>query len=184
PEVCRRARGRRRGDPAHRRRHLGPPVDRRRRELDPRRVPHEGTVPGRGRAARGDRPRRLGRRVHRQAHDPAGPLERPRRPAPSPLGRVPTMAVAEKLPRKPYERELLRLQEELVKMAEWIRDSGARVVIIFEGRDAAGKGGAIKRITEFLNPRIARIVALPVPTERERTQWYFQRYVAELPAAG
>jgi polyphosphate kinase len=94
------------------------------------------------------------------------------------------MAVAQKLPRKPYERELLRLQEELVKMAEWIRDSGARVVIIFEGRDAAGKGGAIKRITEFLNPRIARIVALPVPTERERTQWYFQRYVAELPAAG
>ncbi|MDP9340747.1 MAG: polyphosphate kinase 2 [Actinomycetota bacterium] len=94
------------------------------------------------------------------------------------------MAVAQKLPRKPYERELLRLQEELVKMAEWIRDTGARVIVIFEGRDAAGKGGAIKRIAEFLNPRIARIVALPIPTERERTQWYFQRYVAELPAAG
>ncbi len=89
-----------------------------------------------------------------------------------------------KLPRKPYERELLRLQEELVKMTEWIRDTGARVVVIFEGRDAAGKGGAIKRITEHLNPRIARIVALPIPTEREKTQWYFQRYVAELPAAG
>ncbi len=89
-----------------------------------------------------------------------------------------------RLPRKAYQRELLRLQEELVKMAEWVRDSGARVVVIFEGRDAAGKGGTIKRITEYLNPRVARIVALPVPTEREKTQWYFQRYVAELPAAG
>jgi polyphosphate kinase 2 len=94
-----------------------------------------------------------------------------------------TVAVP-KLPRKRYERELLRLQEELVKMTEWVRDSGARVVVIFEGRDAAGKGGAIKRITEHLNPRIARIVALPIPTERQRTQWYFQRYVEELPAAG
>jgi polyphosphate kinase len=89
-----------------------------------------------------------------------------------------------KLPRKSYERELLRLQEELVKMAEWVRDSGARVLVVFEGRDAAGKGGAIKRIAEHLNPRIARIVALPAPTERQRTQWYFQRYVEELPAAG
>src|SRR5439155_5313421 len=75
-------------------------------------------------------------------------------------------------------------QEELVKMSEWIRATGARVVVIFEGRDAAGKGGAIKRITEFLNPRVARIVALPIPTEREKTEWYFQRYVAQLPAAG
>jgi polyphosphate kinase len=90
----------------------------------------------------------------------------------------------QRLPRKPYERELLRLQEELVKMTEWVRESGARVVVIFEGRDAAGKGGAIKRITQYLNPRIARVVALPVPTERQRTEWYFQRYVAELPAAG
>jgi polyphosphate kinase 2 len=89
-----------------------------------------------------------------------------------------------KLPRKVYETELLRLQEELVKMAEWVRDSGARVVVVFEGRDAAGKGGTIKRITEHLNPRIARIVALPVPTEREKTEWYFQRYVEQLPAAG
>jgi polyphosphate kinase len=89
-----------------------------------------------------------------------------------------------RLPKKGYERELLRLQEELVKMTEWIRDSGARVVVVFEGRDAAGKGGTIKRMTAFLNPRIARVVALPVPTERERTQWYFQRYVNELPAAG
>jgi polyphosphate kinase 2 len=92
--------------------------------------------------------------------------------------------MAKKFSRKLYERELLRLQEELVKMAEWIKWSGARVVVIFEGRDAAGKGGAIKRISEHLNPRIARIVALPVPTDRQKTQWYFQRYVDELPAAG
>ena len=89
-----------------------------------------------------------------------------------------------RIPKKAYERELLRLQEELVKMAEWVKDSGSRVVVIFEGRDAAGKGGTIKRISEFLNPRIARIVALPVPTERQRTHWYFQRYVEQLPAGG
>jgi polyphosphate kinase 2 len=89
-----------------------------------------------------------------------------------------------RLRRKVYERELLRLQEELVKMTEWVRESGARVVVIFEGRDAAGKGGAIKRITEYVNPRTVRHVALPIPTDRQRTQWYFERYVAELPAAG
>jgi polyphosphate kinase 2 len=89
-----------------------------------------------------------------------------------------------RLPRKPYEKELLRLQGELVQMQEWVRSSGARLVVIFEGRDAAGKGGAIKRVTEFLNPRICRIVALPAPSERERTQWYFQRYIEHLPAAG
>jgi polyphosphate kinase 2 len=89
-----------------------------------------------------------------------------------------------KVSKKLYEHELLRLQEELVKMEEWVADSGTRVVVIFEGRDAAGKGGTIKRITEHMNPRITRIVALPVPTERERTQWYFQRYVQQLPAAG
>jgi len=83
-----------------------------------------------------------------------------------------------------YESELIRLQVELVKLQEWIRIRGLRVVCLFEGRDAAGKGGVIKRITETLNPRIARIVALGVPTERERSQWYFQRYVAQLPAAG
>ncbi len=83
-----------------------------------------------------------------------------------------------------YEAELERLQIELVKMQEWIKSSGHRVVVIFEGRDAAGKGGTIKRITEPLNPRIASVVALPAPTEREKTQWYFQRYVAHLPAAG
>ena len=83
-----------------------------------------------------------------------------------------------------YQKELRRLQIELVKLQEWIRHKQLRVVVLFEGRDAAGKGGTIKRITESLNPRICRVVALGVPTEREKTQWYFQRYVAHLPAAG
>jgi len=83
-----------------------------------------------------------------------------------------------------YSKELRRLQIELVKMHEWVRIKGLKVVAIFEGRDAAGKGGVIKRITETLNPRICRIVALPAPTEREKTHWYFQRYVAHLPAGG
>ncbi|MGW3562710.1 polyphosphate kinase 2 [Streptomyces sp. NPDC000941] len=89
-----------------------------------------------------------------------------------------------RLPRARYEQEMSRLQIELVRLQEWVRAEGWRLVVVFEGRDAAGKGGAIKRVTESLNPRIARIVALPVPTERERTQWYFQRYVEQLPAAG
>ncbi|MET9123664.1 polyphosphate kinase 2 [Streptomyces sp. NPDC004528] len=88
------------------------------------------------------------------------------------------------LPGAVYEHELLRLQTELVKLQEWVRAEGARLVVIFEGRDAAGKGGTIKRVSEHLNPRVARTVALPRPTERERTQWYFQRYVEHLPAAG
>ena len=83
-----------------------------------------------------------------------------------------------------YEAELFRLQAELVALQEWVRSTGARVLVIFEGRDAAGKGSAIKRVTEYLNPRVARIVALPAPTERQRGEWYFQRYVAHLPAAG
>src|SRR4051812_29581127 len=83
-----------------------------------------------------------------------------------------------------YEKELARLQVELVKQQEYIRARGLRVVVIFEGRDAAGKGGAIQRITESLNPRAARIVALPAPTELEKGQWYFQRYVAHLPGKG
>ena len=90
----------------------------------------------------------------------------------------------QKLPRQLYETELYRLQGELVKVQEWVRTEGARIVIIFEGRDAAGKGSTIKRVAEYLNPRVARIVALPAPTERERSQWYFQRYVDQLPAAG
>jgi polyphosphate kinase len=83
-----------------------------------------------------------------------------------------------------YEKELRRLQVELVKLQEWVRYRGLKVVCLFEGRDAAGKGGAIKRISECLNPRVCRIVALPTPTEKEKTQWYFQRYVAHLPSAG
>ncbi|GLW72582.1 polyphosphate kinase 2 [Kitasatospora phosalacinea] len=89
-----------------------------------------------------------------------------------------------RMPKKVYEDELLRLQGELVKLQEWVRTEGVRMVVVFEGRDAAGKGGAIKRVTEYLNPRVARIAALPAPTERQRGQWYFQRYVEQLPAAG
>jgi polyphosphate kinase len=83
-----------------------------------------------------------------------------------------------------YEAELLRLQTEFVKLQEWVRHSGARLVVLFEGRDAAGKGGAVKRITEYLSPRIAQVAALPVPTSRERGQWYYQRYIAHLPSKG
>jgi len=93
-------------------------------------------------------------------------------------------AKTQKLPRKLYEKELLRLQTELVVMTEWVRRKGARVVVIFEGRDAAGKGGVIKRITQYTRPRAVRVVALPAPTEREQSEWYFQRYVPHLPAAG
>ncbi|HJU57399.1 MAG TPA: polyphosphate kinase 2 [Actinomycetota bacterium] len=89
-----------------------------------------------------------------------------------------------RLPKKVYEKELRRLQEELVKMEDWVAATGARIVVIFEGRDAAGKGGTIKRVTQYMNPRVTRIAALPKPTERERTQWYFQRYIANLPSAG
>jgi polyphosphate kinase len=95
-----------------------------------------------------------------------------------------TLPATEKLPRKLYEKELHRLQVELVTMAEWVKREGARVVVVFEGRDAAGKGGVIKRITEYISPRVARVVALPAPTEREKSEWYFQRYIAHLPAAG
>uniref|UniRef100_B8HLB0 ADP/GDP-polyphosphate phosphotransferase n=1 Tax=Cyanothece sp. (strain PCC 7425 / ATCC 29141) TaxID=395961 RepID=B8HLB0_CYAP4 len=89
-----------------------------------------------------------------------------------------------KLSTKKYEKELARLQVELVKMQYWVKHTGTRIVILFEGRDAAGKGGTIKRITEPLNPRGCRVVALGTPSDRERTEWYFQRYVAHLPAAG
>jgi len=89
-----------------------------------------------------------------------------------------------KLPARTYERKLYELQVELVQMAEWVRREGARIAVVFEGRDAAGKGGAIKRITEFPSPRVVRTVALPAPSDREQTEWYFQRYIAHLPAAG
>src|SRR3989338_10399768 len=100
---------------------------------------------------------------------------------PSPLG---DPKVKKKERNKFYERELRRLHIELVKLQEWVKHEGRKVVLIFEGRDAAGKGGVIKRIIEPLNPRVCRVVALGTPTERQKTQWYFQRYVAELPAAG
>src|ERR1700729_491039 len=92
--------------------------------------------------------------------------------------------MGEKLQKKAYEAELYRLQAELVKMQNWARASGARIAVIFEGRDAAGKGGTISRVMQYLNPRFARIAALDKPTDREKSQWYFQRYVARLPAAG
>ncbi len=95
-----------------------------------------------------------------------------------------TPAATRKVDNAYYEKEMARLQVELVKQQEYIRNRGLKVVVIFEGRDAAGKGGAIQRITESLNPRAARVVALAAPTDRERSQWYFQRYVAHLPAAG
>jgi polyphosphate kinase 2 len=90
----------------------------------------------------------------------------------------------EKAARRSYFQELFRLQGELVKLQDWVVHSRHKVVILFEGRDAAGKGGVIKRITQRLNPRVARVAALPAPNDRERTQWYFQRYVSHLPAAG
>ncbi|HXP55016.1 MAG TPA: polyphosphate kinase 2 [Streptosporangiaceae bacterium] len=107
------------------------------------------------------------------------PVQKPAQKAGQKAGPKP-----EKLPRGLYETELLRMQGELVKMQEWVRAEGARIVVIFEGRDAAGKGGTIQRVTQYLNPRQARIVALPAPTEREKSEWYFQRYVENLPAAG
>ncbi len=100
---------------------------------------------------------------------------------------LPLMSESEgssKLPRKFYEKELARLQLELVKMQYWVKHTGTRIVILFEGRDAAGKGGTIKRITEPLNPRGCRVVALGTPSDREKTEWYFQRYVPHLPAGG
>ncbi|WP_299330277.1 polyphosphate kinase 2 [uncultured Psychrobacter sp.] len=94
------------------------------------------------------------------------------------------MSEHEVLERRTYFQELVRLQRELIKLQDWVVDRGERIVVIFEGRDSAGKGGAIKRITQRLNPRVCRVAALPAPTEREQSQWYFQRYVAHLPAAG
>jgi len=94
------------------------------------------------------------------------------------------VSAPQKLSRKGYEKELLRLQTELVYLQEWVVANGRRLVVLFEGRDTAGKDGVIKRITEYLNPRTCRVAALPTPSERERTRWYFARYAAELPAAG
>ena len=98
--------------------------------------------------------------------------------------RVPDDFEPKPIGKKSYEKELRKLHVELVKLQEWVKHKGLKVVVIVEGRDAAGKGGAIKRITESLNPRVCRVVALATPTEREKTQWYFQRYIAHLPSAG
>jgi len=99
-------------------------------------------------------------------------------------GLNPELSAQQKQDRRTYFRELFRMQGELVKLQDWVVATGHKVVVIFEGRDAAGKGGAIKRITQRLNPRVCRVAALPAPNDRERTQWYFQRYVSHLPAAG
>jgi polyphosphate kinase len=108
----------------------------------------------------------------------AGKKDKPKKDKPKKSSRPVTIG------RKGYIKELRRLQVELVQLEEWIRNRNLRVVVIFEGRDTAGKGGVIKRIMALLNPRYCRVVALPAPNERERTQWYFQRYIAHLPSAG
>jgi len=123
---------------------------------------------------RDDRPPRH----HEENHAEEGSRLQPAAPA------KPHVRNLQPVPRDFYEEELARLQLELVKLQEWIKANGLKVVVIFEGRDAAGKGGVIKRITQTLNPRICRVVALGIPTEKEKTQWYFQRYVPHLPAAG
>ncbi|GAA4066796.1 polyphosphate kinase 2 [Microbacterium laevaniformans] len=92
--------------------------------------------------------------------------------------------MSDRMPKATYERELKRLQAQLVDMQAWVQSTGARIVVIFEGRDAAGKGSTISRVSQYLNPRVTRVVALPTPTEREKSEWYFQRYIAHLPAAG
>ena len=110
----------------------------------------------------------------------AGTMRRPKRRRPS-LGRRPEPGSPSKMKRKAYERETRVLHGELVAMQEWVKASGARICIVFEGRDTAGKGGTIKRITERVSPRVFRVVALPAPTEREKSQTYIQRYIAALP---
>ena len=100
------------------------------------------------------------------------------------LGDLRETPATDRLDRRTYFHELFRLQHELVRLQDWVQHNRLKVVVIFEGRDAAGKGGVIKRITQRLNPRVCRVVALPAPNERERTQWYFQRYASQLPAAG
>jgi polyphosphate kinase 2 len=137
----------------------------------------------RGAAAPSVHPGRNRRPERARPKNPVATLDPVATPDASPSS-PPAPAERQPIGRKAYEAELRRLAIELVKWQGWIKARSLRLVVIFEGRDAAGKGGAIKRITESLNPRFARVVALPVPTERERTQWYFQRYVAHLPAAG
>ena len=123
-------------------------------------------------------------------HHPPGPGEDPDDPdleaahLPRQLAAAYREMHPDRLPGKEYHRELLRLQSELIRLQNWVQHRGEKLVVIFEGRDAAGKGGVIKRITRRLNPRVVRTVALPAPSDRERTQWYFQRYIPHLPAGG
>ncbi len=130
----------------------------------------------------------LFKRIHRELVDDFDEeleMEREDWEAPEPgAAPVPTAGDTDAHDRRKYFTELFRLQGELVKMHDWLVETGHRLVIVCEGRDAAGKGGVIKRITQRLNPRVCRVAALPAPTDREKTQWYFQRYVAHLPAAG
>ncbi|EJL90044.1 polyphosphate kinase 2, PA0141 family [Herbaspirillum sp. CF444] len=129
----------------------------------------------------------LVRRIHREladSYDEELELEIEDRTIEELAEGVDARSEQDKADRRLYFRELFRLQAELVKLQDWVVATGHKVVILFEGRDAAGKGGVIKRITQRLNPRVARVAALPAPNDRERTQWYFQRYVSHLPAAG
>ncbi|AKZ61731.1 polyphosphate kinase [Herbaspirillum hiltneri N3] len=129
----------------------------------------------------------LVRRIHREladSYDEELELEIEDRTIEQLAGGVDAISEQDKADRRLYFRELFRLQAELVKLQDWVVATGHKVVILFEGRDAAGKGGVIKRITQRLNPRVCRVAALPAPNDRERTQWYFQRYVSHLPAAG
>src|SRR5450830_709577 len=129
----------------------------------------------------------LVRRIHREladSYDEELELEIEDRTIEELAEGVDARSEQDKADRRLYFRELFRLQAELVKLQDWVVATGHKLVILFEGRDAAGKGGVIKRITQRLNPRVARVAALPAPTDREKTQWYFQRYVAHLPAAG
>ena len=130
----------------------------------------------------------MGRKRHSQAAgaEAKPPTGKKTSPVKAEKGRARGKAQEEpkRLKKKEYENELDRLQIELVKLQAWIKEKGLKAIVLFEGRDAAGKGGVIKRITQKLNPRVCRVVALGVPTERDKTQWYFQRYVPHLPAAG
>ncbi len=123
-----------------------------------------------------------GDKGHTMSSNPEKAVSHPESAEPQPMGDV--KAKSTKVAKKAYEKEMARLQVELVKMQEWIKHEKLKVVVIFEGRDAAGKGGAIKRITESLNPRLCHVVALSAPSEREKSSWYFQRYVPHLPSAG
>src|SRR5262245_63457185 len=118
------------------------------------------------------------------SHDEDYELELAETPLSEEIGKVYKRKHGPTIDRRDYFGHLLKLQSELIKLQTWVAHTKAKIVVLFEGRDSAGKGGVIKRITQRLNPRVCRVVALPAPTERERTQWYFQRYVTHLPAGG